>query len=203
MKSSTGTEISISRLNSEWVDTNIYEIHDILARLVDPFDTSINDFQIRLYAFSKEQMLEPPEQLSRQPYSIDAQVSEFGEYSAEVTFPDENGKPTFGTVEGNFKLNCAGKGQNPYPDLKDEGLGPFKFRLYAWDWDAKELRGYVKTLDSYSGICLMRDVFLVIQLKSDWCWCHKKPINPIYLTPQGIYNELKFMTKLIMKHTLL
>ena len=179
MRSSTGTEISISRLNSEWVDTNIHEIHDILARLVHPFDTSINDFQIRLYAFGKEEMLEPPEQLRRQPYSIDAEVSEFGEYSAKVTFPDENGKPSSGTVEGNFKLNCGGKRQNAYPDLKDGGPGPFKFRLYAWDRDAKELRGYVKTLDSYSGICLMRDGFLVVQPKSDWLGLNMRRVqNP-------------------------
>ena len=178
-ESRTGTEISVSRLNSEWGDTSIDEMHDMLARLVHPLDTSINDFQIKLYSFGEEIKLEPPEQLRRHPYSIDAEVSEFGKYSAELTFPDENGKPTSMLAEGNFKSNCGGKGQSAYPGLKDGGPGPFRFKLYAWDRDAKDFKGQGKTLDLYSGICLMRDGFLVVQPKSDWLGMNMRRVqNP-------------------------
>lgn len=177
--STTGTEIAISGLNSEWDESKVEEMHNMLARLVHPFDTSINDFQIKLYAFGKEEKLEPPEQLRRHPYSIDAEVSNSGGYYAEMTFPDDDGKPNSRAAEGSFKLNCGGKGQSAYPGVEDGGPGPFKFKLYAWDRDAPDFRGFGKTLDLYSGICLMRDNFLVVQPKTDWLGLNMRRVqNP-------------------------
>ena len=52
--------------------------------------------------------------------------------------------------------------------INEGGCGDFKFRLNAWDLDAKELRGYKNTLRQWSGVSLLRDGFRVVQPDIDW-----------------------------------
>ncbi|MGP6240075.1 ATP-binding protein [Cuniculiplasma sp. SKW4] len=176
----TGTMISISDLREPWDSDKIQSLQALLSRLVHPFDTSIIGFSIIMTFKGESIPLEPPEKMKYPNYSIEVGVSDDGTYSGIVKYLDENSKQVESRIDGKI---LVGDPRNPnvknYRSVDRGGCGPIKIKVYAWDRDSQDFRGFRKTLDYFSGFYLMRNGFLVVQPKTDWLGLNMRRVqNP-------------------------
>lgn len=183
-----GTLLRLQETRVEWNLTLLTELRTTLARLINPFAAEegvVPEFTIMLDAPPEfgavVGLVEPPEQLSRPHYTLEATVDAIGHATGTMQLKD--GSET--EVDEHLV-----KTDDQVPD-DDCPLrsGPFRIRLRVWDRDVESLRDVSdsqpassvrQVLDRAAGISIYRDGFRVLPFgepRDDWLRLDLRRVN--------------------------
>ncbi|MDQ6947395.1 MAG: ATP-binding protein [Actinomycetota bacterium] len=175
-----GTLLRMQGTRVDWDKALLSDLRTTLSRLVSPFgalEGLATDFTILLDAPASfgvvSGLVEPPEELERPHYTLNAAVDALGVTTGEMTL--KNGD----------KVQIVDKQLvNADDDVPDEAMplrcGPFTIRLRVWDRDVKSLTAIADDqpassvraiLDRAAGISIYRDGFRVLpygEPRDDW-----------------------------------
>lgn len=174
-----GTLLRMRDTRAEWTTGLVKELRTALSRLVSPFHEDaalVREFVIILDAPAKfgvtAGVVEPPEELQRPHYTLEATVTKRGRARGEMRL--KNGEET---VLDEQLVNSEGEVPDGPTGFR---CGPFKIRLRVWDRDVDSLSeiagqlpaGSVRSiLDAAAGISIYRDGFRVLpygERGDDW-----------------------------------
>lgn len=183
-----GTLLRLEESRVDWTRSLVAELRTTLARLISPFDADqdlVRDFGIILDGPSEfgalVGLVEPPEQLSRPHYTLDADVSADGLANGKLSLKDGTGR--------SFEEQLVDSHGDPVDEDHPLRCGPFTIRLRVWDRDMESLRelaggdkaGSVRDiLDQAAGISVYRDGFRVLpygEPRDDWLRLDLRRVN--------------------------
>lgn len=175
-----GTLLRMQGTRVDWDKVLLSELRTTLSRLVSPFGAHQDlaaAFTIILDAPPEfgvvSGLVEPPEELDRPHYTLEAIVDALGVATGEMTLKDGETVP----IDDKQLLNAD-------DDVPDEDMplqcGPFTTRLRVWDRDVESLASIAADqpaksvraiLDQAAGISIYRDGFRVLpygEPRDDW-----------------------------------
>jgi len=161
-----GTTIKIESLKTEWTDKKIENLRRFLTRLVDPEESDNTGFKIYMIVNGKKEAISPPDIIEYPHYYLEADIDEEGKYVGELKWNLRTQKGSK-KIQGNIKPRRKEDGQIYWKSVREGGVGPFKFRLKAWDLDTLE-KNVRRDIRPWTGISLTRDGFRVVQPDVDW-----------------------------------
>lgn len=173
-----GTRLVMLRSRTAWNQDLVNDVKLTLARLVSPFGEEeglVRDFTIVLDVPPEFGLIsgpvEPPEELHRPHYTLDATVDALGQAHVTMTLKGDD-------VVTDVQLTNA---ENELPtDMEPLQSGPFSVRLRVWDRDVASLAEIAPdaeassvraVLDDAAGINIYRDGFRVLpygEKGNDW-----------------------------------
>jgi signal transduction histidine kinase len=168
-----GTKILIEKLNKPWDKKAIDHLTTFLSRLLEEHDRGMIEeekkFKITYIANDNLIPLRPPEILFNPHYYLDISIDNTGKYSGSLSWKIEKDQGSE-IVEGRIPHAKKVRGETEifWESDPEMGSGPFSFKLYAWDLDAREIKGSKDALKLWSGVSLVKDSIRVIQPDSDW-----------------------------------
>lgn len=174
-----GTLLRMREIRAGWDAELIFELRTTLSRLVSPFGSEhglARDFTIILDVPTEfgvvSGLVEPPEELERPHYTLEATVDAYGRASGVMTL--KNGA----VLPVDRQLVNA---DDDVPDVSAPlRCGPFTIRLRVWDRDVESLSTVAPEqspssvrhiLDRAAGISIYRDGFRVLpygESRDDW-----------------------------------
>jgi len=163
-----GTTINIENLLSEWNGKKVEKLRHFLGRLVEPEISNSPCFTIYLVIDGKRNEILPPETITKNyNYYLKAEVDDKGNYKGNLQINIESER-TQEEFQGKIIPWELENGEEKYwKDVKDGGIGPFRFTLRVWDLDVLE-KGLKRDLKDWTGISLVRNSFRVVQPDIDW-----------------------------------
>jgi signal transduction histidine kinase len=175
-RATRGTYLKMNGLSNAWDAGTVATTRRSLARLISPFaDQSAQPFTIILDVppgLGSGGIVEPPEELDKPHYRLEATVSASGRVSGAIQSKRSNKKRTF---EPFVVVDDDGEARD---DERPLACGPFTVNLRVWDRDAASLASLGpsvtsvrRTLDEAAGISVYRDGFRVLpygEREDDW-----------------------------------
>lgn len=180
----SGTYLRMDELETAWTVQRVAAVRRSLARLISPFAEEVTEkFMIILDVppgLGAEGIVEPPEELNKPHYRLEASVSADGSASGTMHL-----KASRKVHKINVQL-ADDKG-NPFSADKPLACGPFKLNLRVWDRDAASLaslgdsvKSVRQSLDEAAGVSVYRDGFRVLpygERGNDWLELDLQRVN--------------------------
>ncbi len=171
-----GTYLKMNGLLNTWDAGTVAAVRRSLARLISPFsDQTAQPFTIILDVppgLGTGGIVEPPEELDKPHYRLEATVSASGAVSGKIQSKGSKKKRPFKPF---FVTDEDGE---VHGDERPLACGPFTVNLRVWDRDAASLAplgtsvtSVRKTLDEAAGVSVYRDGFRVLpygEREDDW-----------------------------------
>jgi len=162
-----GTYLRMDGFDTAWDGDKVAAVRRSLARLVSPFaKQTAESFAIILDVpgglGSLGGLIEPPEELDKPHYRLDATVTAAGKVAGTVRLKTTK-------KQSKLELALADSDGDPYGADRPLACGPFTISLRVWDRDTESLaplgtsvKSVRQTLDGAAGISVYRDGFRVL-----------------------------------------